>query len=98
MLVKKRRKPTYLLTQNPQIKLWYICLGYASNARVIKASKFINGIDITVKDNQQRLEEYFSFNSEKDNEVNNSELSFDSINTLFTSITILLNKITSIIN
>lgn len=49
MLVKRRRKLIYLFNKNPQIRLWYRKLGYASNARILKASKLTNGIDILEK-------------------------------------------------
>ena len=50
MLVKRRRRPTYLLSKNLQIRLWHRRLEYASNARIIKASKLIDGIDIIIED------------------------------------------------
>ena len=46
MLVRGRGRLTYLLNSNLQIRLWHCRLGHASNARVIQASKFIDGIDL----------------------------------------------------
>ncbi len=46
MLVRGRGRPTYLLSPNPQIRLWRRRLGHASNARVIQASKLVDGIDL----------------------------------------------------
>lgn len=49
MLVKRRSRPTYLLSIDLQMKLWYQQPGYASNTRIVKASKPIDRIDITIK-------------------------------------------------
>lgn len=71
MIVQKRGQPTYLLSLNPQIRLWQRRLSYASNARVIQASKLVDKIDFaeaTEPDN----EPHFS-DSEVDNENNKSE-------------------------
>ena len=46
MLVKGRRKPTYQLSSNLQVRLWHRRFGYTSNARVIQASKLVDGIDL----------------------------------------------------
>ena len=46
MLVKGRGRPTYRLSSNPQIRLWHQRFGHASNARVIQASKLVDGIDL----------------------------------------------------
>lgn len=66
ILVKDQGQPIYLLSKNPQIRLWYRKLGYASNARVIEESKLNNGIDITIEDNFPT--EDLAFNSEIDDE------------------------------
>ena len=44
MLVRGRSCPTYLLSSNSQIWLWHHRLGHASNARIVQASKLVNGI------------------------------------------------------
>lgn len=98
MLVKGRGRPTYLLSKNPQIRLWHHRLGYASNARVIEALKLTDGIDITIEDDQQRSEGCFPSDSEKDNKDNSLEPSLDSIDIVPTSTTTLLNKMTSTID
>lgn len=46
MLVRGRGRPTYLLSSNPQVRLWHRRLGHASNARVIQASKLVDGINL----------------------------------------------------
>lgn len=73
ILMKDRDRPTYLVSKNPQIKLWYKRLGYIYNARVIEASKLTDGIDIMIKDSQQKIEEQFSSNSGKEMENENSK-------------------------
>ena len=52
ILIKKKRRPIYLCSKNPQIKLWHRQLGYISNARVIKKSKLTDNIDITINEDQ----------------------------------------------
>ena len=46
MLVQGRGQPTYLLSSNPQIWLWYCRLGHASNARVVQVFKLIDRINL----------------------------------------------------
>lgn len=48
ILVKRRGQPIYFLSKNPQIKLWYRQLGYASNARIVKISKLTGNIKIII--------------------------------------------------
>lgn len=94
MLMKWRGKSTYLLSINPQIRLWHRRLGLASNARVVEASKLTDGIDITIEEGLEIQEEPFSSNSEVDDEDKNSEQSPTS-NTPLILVTTLLNKVTS---
>lgn len=94
MLSKKRAKPTYLLSKNSQIRLYYPQLEYASNTRVMKASKVIDGIDIIIKDGQQMQEKLFSSNSKDKNKDKNAELS-PTCDTFFASATTPLNNVTS---
>ena len=94
MLVKGRGRPTYLLSKNPQIRLWHRRLGHASNARIVEASKLTDGIDITIEEGQQIQEEPFSSDSEVDDEDENSEPSPVG-NTPPVPATTLLNKVTS---
>lgn len=44
MLVQGRGCPTYLISSNPQIQLWFWWLGHNSNTRVIQTSKLVNQI------------------------------------------------------
>ena len=46
MLVRGRGQPTYLLSSNPQIRLWHRQLGHASNTRVVQVSKLVDGINL----------------------------------------------------
>lgn len=52
ILVKDRGKLIYLVSKNSHIRLWHIRLGYARNARVVKASKVTNKINVIIKDSQ----------------------------------------------
>ena len=92
-LVKGRGRPTYLLGKNPQIRLWHQQLGHASNARVIRTSKLVDGIDITIDNSQQ--EERYSSDSENNNKDENLEPCLNNPPVLTTT---LLNKITSTSN
>ena len=49
ILVKDRGRPIYLLSKNPQIRLWHRKLGHASNTRVVETSKLNNKIDIIIE-------------------------------------------------
>ena len=63
MLVRGRGQPMYLLSFNPQIRLWYCRLGHASNVRVVQVSKLVDGInlgEITI----EPINESQSFDSE----------------------------------
>ena len=94
MLSKGKDRPTYLLSKNPQIRLWHQRLGHASNTRVVEAFKLTDGIDITIEKSEQIQEEPFSSDSEVDNKDKNSELSTTSNTSSAPTIT-LLNKVTS---
>lgn len=58
--------------------LWYTKLEYESNARVVRASKLTEGIDI-IKDSQQNNEEQLFFDYKKDEERENWELLTDTM-------------------
>lgn len=64
-----------------------------SNAKVVKISKLVDGIDIMINNGQQ--EKRFSFDSKNNNE---DEILKSSPNNLLTLTIILLNKITSTSN
>lgn len=94
MLVKGRGRSTYLFSKSPQIRLWHQRLGYASNARIVEASKLGDGIDITIEEGQQIQKEPLFSDSKVDDDNKNSEPSPAS-NTPLAPITTLLNKVTS---
>lgn len=52
-----RGRPTHLVSKNKKVRIWHRRLGHASNARVIRASKLVDGIDI--KDNEYDPTEVF---------------------------------------
>lgn len=41
-----REKPTYIISKSKQIYIWHHWLGYGNNARVFRASKLVNSINI----------------------------------------------------
>ena len=46
MAITGRGRPTHLVSLNKHIRLWHWRLAYASNARVVRASKLVDGIDL----------------------------------------------------
>ena len=52
-----RDRPTHLVSKNKKVQIWHRRLGHASNARVIRASKLVDGINI--KDNEYDPTEVF---------------------------------------
>lgn len=77
MLVKSRKRLTYLVSKNSQIRLWHRRLEYISNTSIVKASKLTDRIDITIKDSQPGMEEQFSSDLEEEIEDKNSEPNLD---------------------
>lgn len=49
MAIRGRGRPTHLVSPNKRIRLWHRCLAYVSNARVVRASKLVDGIDLGPK-------------------------------------------------
>lgn len=41
-----RGRPTHLVSKNKKIRIWHRRLGHASNARVVRTSKLVDGIDL----------------------------------------------------
>ncbi len=41
-------QPTHLVSQNKRIRLWHRRLAHASNAQVVKASKLVNGVNLSL--------------------------------------------------
>lgn len=41
-----RGRPTHIVSKNKRIRIWHRRLGHGSNARVIRASKLVDAIDI----------------------------------------------------
>ncbi len=46
MAIHGRGRPTHLVSQNKRVRLWHRRLAHISNARVVRASKLIDGIDL----------------------------------------------------
>lgn len=44
IMTQGRGRPTHLISKNKQIRIWHQRLSYASNARVIRALRFLTGI------------------------------------------------------
>lgn len=69
MLVKRRGRSTYLFNFNLQICFWHCHLGYASNTRVIQASKLVDGINLREKiSSEDKLHSFDSKPKVEDNE------------------------------
>ena len=71
MLVQRKGQLIYLLSSNPQIRLWHRGLGHASNARIIQASKLVDKIDLGEAIGPDN--ELYSSDFEPDDENNKSD-------------------------
>lgn len=58
-------RPTHLVSKNKKVRIWHRCLGHASNARVIRASKLVD--DINIEDNEYDPTEVFIDSDTEDN-------------------------------
>ena len=45
-----KSRPTHLVSKNKKVRIWHRRLGHASNARVIRTSKLVDGIEIEDKE------------------------------------------------
>lgn len=52
MAITGRGQPSHLVSQNERIRLWHRRLAHASNARVVRASKLVDGIDLDYSDKE----------------------------------------------
>lgn len=68
MIIQRRKCSIYFQSQITQIRLWHYRFGYRSNAKIIQASKLVDGTNLKKK----------SKNSETDNIHENQLLSSDS--------------------
>lgn len=50
MAITGRGRPTNLLSQNKRIRLWHRRLAQVSNARVVRAAKLVDGINLDIED------------------------------------------------
>lgn len=70
MIVQGRGRPTYFQSQNPKTRLWHRRFGHASNARIIQASKLVDGIDLNEEEPTNANEEqHSSSGSESDENI-----------------------------
>ena len=49
MIIQGKGRPTYLQSKSRKIRLWHRRMGHASNARIVRASRMLEGM--TVDDN-----------------------------------------------
>lgn len=74
MAITGRGRPTHLVSQNKRIRLWHRRLAHASNARVIKASKLTDGIDLGLAKEYNPAEVFVdSENSDADSSGDDSQ-------------------------
>lgn len=59
MAIAGQGRPTHLVSQNKSIRLWHRRLAHASNARVVKTSKLVDGINLGLPDKEYNLAEVF---------------------------------------
>lgn len=89
MIAQRRDQTTYLLSKNPEMRLWHCHYAHASNAQIIQVSKLVDKIkllDIAISNSNDNQ---YSTNSKADDE----EKSEPDINMHITPIPALLNKI-----
>lgn len=84
MAITGKGRTTYLVSQNKRIQLWHRQLEHIRKARVVRASKLVDGIDLDMKNKEYNLAEVLfdsdnSNNSEKFNP--NNDKAFSLINT-----------------
>lgn len=71
MAIKGQGRPTHLVSKNKRIRLWHQRLAYVSNARVIRASKLVEGIDLGLAKEYDPTE-VFVDSEDSDNSGDNS--------------------------
>ncbi len=59
MAITGRGQPTRLVSLNKRIRLWHRQLAHISNARIVRASKLIDGISLDQNDREYNLAEVF---------------------------------------
>lgn len=54
-----QKKPTHIVCKNKQIQIWHYWLDYVSNAKVIRASKLVDGINIKIANVEYKPKKVF---------------------------------------
>lgn len=71
-----RGRPTHFISKNKKIRIWHRRFGHVSNARVVKTSKLVDGIDLDR--NKYNFTEVFIDSDTKDkNDTINLDNSFN---------------------
>ena len=68
MIIQRRGRPTYLQSYNLKIRLWHQYFGHVSNARIIQASKLVDGINLNEEELTNANEEQNTSSGSKNNE------------------------------
>ena len=75
MIIQGKGRPTYLQSKSRKIRLWHRRMGHASNARIVRASRMLEGMtvddDDTIIDNDSNSSTDGSDNESLENEKRN---------------------------
>lgn len=74
MLATRPRRPTYLVSKNKKVRVWYHRFDYASNAKIIRALKLFMGIKSF--DNAYNIIEIYSNSKQFDLDNNYNQLKY----------------------
>ncbi len=67
MAIGGKGQPTHFVSQNKQIRLWHRPLVHVSNARVVRASKLLDGVDLGPDNKEYDQAEVFIDSDNSDN-------------------------------
>lgn len=83
MAMTRQGRPTHLVSQNKRIRLWHrrLVQVHISNARVVRASKLVDGINLNISDQEYDPAEVLVDSDDSDMSDLNHSTSFDNVPT-----------------
>lgn len=66
MISQAKDQPTYLLSKDPEIRLWHCYFAYVSNAWIIQVSKLVDKMKLSNAENENFNNNWFLSDSEID--------------------------------
>ncbi len=67
MAIRGKGRPTHLVSQNKRIRLWHRRLAHVNNARVVRAFKLVDGVDLGPDNKEYDPAEVFIDSDNSDN-------------------------------